>query len=294
MSMNIISPVDNKSPAYKLFTIPAEYIIDLYWRKLGIDVKIYFKYLKEIDVYECSITNYRFFYPYTISGDNAFYKELHKLDGYYIQNKWEFNTALKFIKSSDNVLDVGCGSGHFLILLKQVGIKDIMGIDFSVPETDLIKNITLKELSQMGVKKDVICAFQVLEHLWDIKSFFEECINLLKPNGKLIISVPNNEGYLKYAEDPLNLPPHHMGLWTLKAFKNLTQIFPIELIYHQFEPLQDYQKQFFFESYANFFYKKNRIIGSAIYRSKFLTLPIISLLKNKLKGHSLLVVFEKK
>ena len=290
----MLSPIDNNSTITLIKKIPTYYIIDLYKSTLGIDVSSYFKEVPDVSVFECVSTEYRFFYPFTISGDRIFYEKLQKLDGYYIPDKWEFNTALKFIKPSDSVLDVGCGNGHFLNLLKQNGNKDILGIDTSIQETNLIKNTTLKELSQKGVKKDVICAFQLLEHLWDVKTFFDECIRLLNPNGKLIISVPNNEGYLKYAEDPLNLPPHHMGLWTLKAFKNLTQIFPIELIYHQFEPLQDYQKQFFFESYANFFYKKNRILGAAIYRSKFFILPIISVLKNKLKGHSLLVVFQKK
>jgi 2-polyprenyl-3-methyl-5-hydroxy-6-metoxy-1,4-benzoquinol methylase len=63
---------------------------------------------------------------------------------------------------------------------------------------------------------DAVCLFQVLEHMHDISGFFKHVRAFIKPQGKLIISVPNNNPYL-YVNDKLhtlNLPPHHMGLWT--------------------------------------------------------------------------------
>ena len=69
--------------------------------------------------------------------------------------------------------------------------------------------------------------------------FIKDSLLALKPNGKLIIGVPNNNPFL-FVNDKyhtLNLPPHHAGLWNKKSLKSLEQIFNIELVSLQYEPL---------------------------------------------------------
>jgi 2-polyprenyl-3-methyl-5-hydroxy-6-metoxy-1,4-benzoquinol methylase len=59
---------------------------------------------------------------------------------------------------------------------------------------------------------DVVCYFQVLEHITDVQSFVQASVDALKPGGKLIICVPNNEGFLKYDKhNLLNQPPPPYG-----------------------------------------------------------------------------------
>jgi hypothetical protein len=52
----------------------------------------------------------------------------------------------------------------------------------------------------------------------------------------LIFAVPNNEPFFqrfsKY--EVLNLPPHHMGLWNLAAFRKLGDFFEIDLAEFEF------------------------------------------------------------
>ena len=72
----------------------------------------------------------------------------------------------------------------------------------------------------------------VLEHIYDVKSFLEASLKVLKPEGKIIIGVPNSEpyflGYDKYCT--LNLPPHHMGLWNKKVFDKLAALFNLKIL----------------------------------------------------------------
>jgi 2-polyprenyl-3-methyl-5-hydroxy-6-metoxy-1,4-benzoquinol methylase len=88
---------------------------------------------------------------------------------------------------------------------------------------------------------DIVSAFQVLEHVSEPGKFISCATKLLKPNGKLIIGVPNSNPYL-YKKDiyhTLNLPPHHMGLWDKEALKNLSDSFGLENIDVKIEPLDN-------------------------------------------------------
>ena len=76
---------------------------------------------------------------------------------------------------------------------------------------------------------DIVCAFQVLEHIDNVKSFIDSSLQILKKGGKLIIAVPFNNPYLFRNDilNTLNMPPHHMGLWNKKAFMNMDKFFPM-------------------------------------------------------------------
>ena len=49
---------------------------------------------------------------------------------------------------------------------------------------------------------DVVLSNHVLEHIQDEEKFFEEIMRILKPNGKLILSVPYSNSLKKTFEDP--------------------------------------------------------------------------------------------
>jgi hypothetical protein len=62
----------------------------------------------------------------------------------------------------------------------------------------------------------------------------------LKPGGLLIFGVPNNDSFLRYADNAvLNRPPHHMGLWTPKSLSKLPKVFKIVLERLELEPLAE-------------------------------------------------------
>ena len=88
---------------------------------------------------------------------------------------------------------------------------------------------------------DVICSFQLLEHPSDPISFLHDATPLLRPNGVLILSVPNAD--VAYTLDPLrdldllDQPPHHMGHWSFALFRYLPILLPLQLEILAYEPL---------------------------------------------------------
>ena len=156
--------------------------------------------------------------------------------------------ALKDVPQHADVLDVGCGVGAFLDVLRDRREARATGIDLSSEAVAIAQRLgrsaSLGDLvnaveGRIG-EFDVVCVFQVLEHVADPRRFLQGCVRLLKPGGRLCVGVPNNDGYLGFQriEDAsLNLPPHHATRWGLRTLRMLERLFPLRLRRLRCEPL---------------------------------------------------------
>jgi 2-polyprenyl-3-methyl-5-hydroxy-6-metoxy-1,4-benzoquinol methylase len=244
---HIVSPITKSQNVSLVAEIDKNIVIQNYKNECKIDVSRYFENLENIKIYRCEDTGYKFYYPLNLSGDAVFYEDLQKnLDSYYSVWKWENKIALKQIKKTDKVLDVGCGSGKFLEKLFELNI-DGNGLEFNdnaIIEClkkgfDVKKHSVEEHSNDYKNFYDVVCHFQVLEHIVEPQEFIADCIKLLKPGGKLIIGVPNNNPFL-FKNDKfhtLNLPPHHMGLWSREALAALGKFNNLEIEKIVVEPL---------------------------------------------------------
>jgi len=261
--------------------------------------------LSEIYLYKCLDTGYKFYYPFNLEGDNQFYKDLQKFSWYYMDWKWEYNEAYKLIKPKEKILEIGCGKGDFIKKLSQAGISST-GLEFNEEAIKKCRDnglIVSKETIQGHAKNNqtvysTVCSFQVMEHITEIGEAIKASLAGLKTGGKLIISVPNNDGFLKYDKLNLfNLPPHHMGQWDEYSLKNLEKNFNIKLNKIIFEPLQTYHYRFYYNTMLG--NKINKIFGLL---GKYINIMLgrISLyllvhtnLPKKIKGHSIIAIYTK-
>lgn len=297
----ILSPLTNNRTQLKS-TIKSKDIIDAYQNQLGIDVSRFFMDIDQINLLECLETKYRFFHPFHLVGDGYFYEQLQKFDWYYMPWKWEHKKTLQFISANNRVLEVGSGGNGFIRAMGQKCI-DATGLELNEKMVIQAQAENLKVYKQYieehallnPTAYDVVCSFQVLEHISDVRSFLESQIKCLKKGGKLIICVPNNASFIRHTNIPiLNMPPHHMGLWDHTSLKNLSKILPINPHKVFYEPLQPYHYDWYWQIFENR-WLVNPILKKIFYRLNLVKISkrIIKLLAPWIKGHSIMVVFEK-
>jgi 2-polyprenyl-3-methyl-5-hydroxy-6-metoxy-1,4-benzoquinol methylase len=243
----VISPITHSKNVSLDIEISVNDIKQLYKDAIGMDISAYFKGLDKIQIYKCNDSSYRFYYPRTIEGDGAFYADLQnkfsEKGGYYRPWTFDHEFANDLIMHGNEVFEIGCGTGLFMKKIQERGIN-ISGLELNNKAVEeckklglTVENELVSEHSKLNSEKyDVICAFQVLEHVTEVKEFLDDTLKCLKKGGKLIIGVPCSDPYYmrhnKY--ETFNLPPHHMGLWNLNTFKNLEPLFGLKLIKHTF------------------------------------------------------------
>ena len=127
---------------------------------------------------------------------------------YQIVKKLALHNKLKLINSfktaDKNLLDVGCGTGDFLLVCKNNG-WEVSGVEPNAKAKMAAEN-KLKgtsnseiytEINQLKseAKFDIITLWHVLEHVPNLEVYISALKKLLKPKGVLIVAVPNYKSY---------------------------------------------------------------------------------------------------
>ena len=101
-----------------------------------------------------------------------------------------------------NILDVGCGAGSLLDMLKNISLSQI-GVEPCVPYLESLTKHGYKIYSSVSEaiedKKGMIdygFSIQVIEHVKNPIEFLKEIRKLIKPGGRLLISTPNRNDIL--------------------------------------------------------------------------------------------------
>jgi SAM-dependent methyltransferase len=97
----------------------------------------------------------------------------------------------------------------------------------------------IRELSDLEFENfaDVICLFQVLEHMDRLDVLLEKLNWLLKPGGSIFIAVPN-QNMIEFNElngALLDMPPNHIGRWNKECFKTIGSRHNLHLADYQVE-----------------------------------------------------------
>ncbi|MFA5358759.1 MAG: class I SAM-dependent methyltransferase [Patescibacteria group bacterium] len=133
-------------------------------------------------------------------------------------------------RSGGLILDIGCGEGNFLNSMKRNGWRTF-GIDTSAVACEVATKklgndavVLNKNLEDCGFADnyfDVVTLWHVLEHIENPDRLLTEIRRILKPNGMLVVEVPNlsspvfkltKQGYFSF-DDPTHL--YHFSAKTL-------------------------------------------------------------------------------
>jgi SAM-dependent methyltransferase len=113
------------------------------------------------------------------------------------------------------VLEAGCGEGYGADLLARDAVG-VLGLDYDamtlrhVTRTYRRVHTARANLAALPVGSstvDVVANFQVIEHLWDQEGFLRECLRVLRPGSRLLITTPNRITFSPGRDTPLN--PFH-------------------------------------------------------------------------------------
>lgn len=121
------------------------------------------------------------------------------------------------------ILDCGCGIGIAGIILKENGYNDITGIDINKKNVEISSRFFrtfVGDCSKLKIKEkyNVILALNLIEHIKNPERFLENIKSAIKPDGLLILSLPNEVWFRKL----VGAIPHdktHVQSWSYYSFK---------------------------------------------------------------------------
>ena len=151
------------------------------------------------------------------------------LNGLYLQRK---KLRTMFLgKTGGRLLDVGCGGGRFLRRMKKNGWQ-VEGSDFDDQVANEVMDKygihvhigDLKEINFSDNSFDAITLSHTIEHLYDPLESIKRCHQLLKKEGKLIVTTPNANSlsHQRYGKYWRGLePPRHIQIFTANSLSNI-------------------------------------------------------------------------
>ncbi len=165
-------------------------------------------------------------------------------------------TVLDILNNKENqrILDVGCGDGLFSELIRKGNTK--VGVDF-IPVSDSIRknldeyyqidlNNGLPEEIKQKEKFDYILMLDILEHLYNYDKIIKDSKNLIKPDGKIIISIPNIANiYIRLGllfgrftyKDKGILDRTHLKFFTYYSIKKIIKDYNLQIIKQKVTPI---------------------------------------------------------
>jgi len=199
-------------------------------------------------LFRCSSCELEIFLPKVI-GLPSFYEaashEAHSSStGYYENTKWDFYEAARDVDNNTlAVIEFGCGPGNFLHMI-QSRVQKVIGVEFNPQAAEMGRAQNLKIYESLDYPEkdqelfDAAFSFHVLEHVEDPLVFLQSMKAQLKPGGIIGISVPNQDGPIRFINPcAMNMPPHHATRWRLRTFRHAANELGLSIKRVSYEPL---------------------------------------------------------
>jgi len=221
-------PVTGEPAARFVQWVDARFLARLWKMQMRADPRPSFGGVERFGLW-VSPTGLHFFDP-PVEGDDAFYEAFYL---FLLRRKlWrkdsrrgEFAEVAKRVRPGERVLDVGCGFGPFRHAIPQARYTGLDPHFARHNEAGDIRNELLRDhLADHAGTYDVVCAFQVIEHLREPLPLFADMVRAARPGGLVIVTAPHVPSAMTRLPNSLmNAPPHHLTWWTRAAFAALAE-----------------------------------------------------------------------
>lgn len=222
-------------------------------------------------LFACSKCGFHFADPY-LPGNQEIYSFIYTGSQGYCSWKWDYEVTWSLLKEKKKItnlsfLEIGAGNGAFI----KRTVPELFSAENSVCTE--YSEYSRQEISKFGVRVlstnlvelpdalnktfDVICGFQVIEHLVHPHEVFSALHRLSKPGGHIFLTVPNNLRRNQFDLHGVHqdVPPIHVCRYSLEAFQLLAQQHGFLVVEHRYQ--STFRKDLFID-FARSIYSKRR------------------------------------
>jgi ubiquinone/menaquinone biosynthesis C-methylase UbiE len=165
---------------------------------------------------------------------------LQKVIGPPQSMRW-LDPILSAINLNSKVLDVGCGSGELIRLLRRIGFSNLTGIDPLISKESYNSKglrILKRYLHMLDEQFDLVMLHHSFEHMPDPHSVFSQLYRVMSPGANLLIRTPVVPSYAwnQYGVDWVQLDaPRHLFIYSVKSMMWLSEKVGLSLLNVQFD-----------------------------------------------------------
>jgi SAM-dependent methyltransferase len=177
----------------------------------------------------------RFGYPFSGGVRSGWAEALARVPAIRTRATHRLSVLFPAWARNGRLLDVGCGSGEFLAIMRGFGWK-VAGVEVDPAAASAARAgfgltvwDTLREAVELGGGFDVMTMSHVLEHVPDPRAFLVQAAEALVSGGQLLAVTPNAEsaGHRIFGADwfPLEVP-RHLVIFAPRALRRLAGSVP--------------------------------------------------------------------
>lgn len=134
-----------------------------------------------------------------------------------------------FLKKGDSVLEIGCGTGPKLRILRDEYGFDVDGLEISPiaakyhEKHNLNVHIeSIESFDAAGKQYDCVFMWSVADHFADPMAAFQKCADILKPGGTFLMASINTDGFdhaITGLDNVAYRPPNRVNFYNIRALK---------------------------------------------------------------------------